>query len=99
MSDASTGAGFGIGTILYVALIVFFIAATWKVFTKAGYPGWGAIIPIYNIYLLLKIAGRSPWWILGFCVPFLGIYGLVVMWLNVAKAFGKGTGFGVGLIF
>ncbi len=89
----------GIGGLIYLALVVFFIVAAWRVFTKAGRPGWGSIIPIYNTYLLLKIAGRSGWWLLGFCVPFLNIYGIVVMWLRLAKAFGRGTGFGIGLIF
>jgi hypothetical protein len=95
MSDGPSA----IATILDVTLIVLVIAAFWKVFTKAGRPGWGAIIPIYNTYLLLKISGRSPWRILGFCVPFLNLYGLVVMWLNVAKVSGRGTGFALGLIF
>jgi hypothetical protein len=71
------------------------IAGMWKVFTKAGQPGWAAIIPLYNVYVLVtEIAGRDLLWvILSIIVPLA----LVVPLIDVAKAFGKGTGYGVGL--
>jgi len=71
------------------------IAGMWKVFTKAGQPGWAAIIPLYNVYVLVtEVAGRDLLWvILGIVVPLA----LVVPLIDVAKAFGKGTGYGVGL--
>jgi hypothetical protein len=71
------------------------IAGMWKVFTKAGQPGWAAIIPLYNVYVLVtEIAGRDLLWvILSIVVPLA----LVVPLIDVAKAFGKGTGYGVGL--
>ena len=64
---ASTDGGLvAILVLVYIAIIVFEIAALWKVFVKAGHPGWAAIIPIYNIYVLLKVIGRPGWWLLLF---------------------------------
>ena len=60
---ASSGAGVGIVVIIYIAVIVFEIAALWRVFVKAGRPGWAAIIPFYNYYVLLKVVGRPGWWL------------------------------------
>lgn len=80
-----------------LALIVLIIAGLWKTFAKAGQPGWAAIIPIYNVYILLKIAARPWWWLLLFLVPLVNIVIAVVVAIDVAKAFGKGAGFGIGL--
>ena len=85
--------------LLFLAVIVFLIAAFWKVFTKAGHPGWAALIPIYNVYILLKIAGRPGWWLLLFLIPIVSIVIAIIVAIDIAKAFGKGTGFGVGLAF
>jgi hypothetical protein len=90
-------AGGGIILVIYIALIIFLIASIWKVFVKAGQPGWGAIIPIYNIYLLCKIAGRPGWWVILYIVPIVNIFVGLVVSLDVAKSFAKGTGFGIGL--
>jgi hypothetical protein len=93
----SFSAGFGILIVLYIALVAFEIAGMWTVFTKAGRPGWGATIPFYNAYLYLEIAGRPGWWLLLFFTPLLNFVIAVVIALDVAKAFGKTTGFGIGL--
>ena len=62
-------------------------------------PGWGAIIPIYNIYLMCKVAGKPGWWVLLYLIPCVNlIIGLIVS-IDFAKNFGKGTGFGLGLAF
>jgi hypothetical protein len=90
-------AGAGIIVVIYIAIIIFLIASIWKVFVKAGQPGWGAIIPIYNIYLLCKIAGRPGWWVILYIVPIVNIFVGLVVSLDVAKSFAKGTGFGIGL--
>ena len=58
-SSSGGGAGGIIVGIIYLAVIVFLIASMWKVFTKAGQPGWAAIVPIYNIYVLTQIAGEE----------------------------------------
>ncbi|HLZ10909.1 MAG TPA: DUF5684 domain-containing protein [Chloroflexota bacterium] len=86
-------------TIVYLAVIVFELWAFWTLFVKAGRPGWGAIIPIYNLYLLLKVAGRPGWWLILFLIPLVNIIIAVIVWLDIARSFGRGTGFGIGLIF
>ena len=80
-----------------LALIVLIIAGLWKTFAKAGQPGWAAIIPIYNVFILLKIAARPWWWLLLLLVPLVNIVIAFVVAIDVAKAFGKGAGFGIGL--
>ncbi len=93
-------AGFGIGfTIIWLAVVVVMIAAMWKVFDKAGEPGWAAIVPIYNLYVLLKIAGRPGWWILLFLIPFVNFVIAIIVAFDVAKRFGKEAGFALGLVF
>lgn len=83
--------------VVYLAIFVLVIAGFWKVFEKAGHPGWAAIVPIYNIYILTQIAGRPWWWLLLCFIPFVNFIILAIISIDVAKAFGKGTGFGVGL--
>jgi hypothetical protein len=94
--DPSAAAGIGIvGTIIYLAFIVFAIVAMWKVFTKAGQPGWAAIIPIYNIYVWLKVAGRPGWWLILFLIPIVNIVMALIVSIDIAKSFAKDTVFGV----
>ena len=81
--------------VIYVAVLVFEIAAFWKVFVKAGRPGWGAIIPIYNTYLLVKTAGRPGWWVILYFIPLVNIIIHLIVSLDVARNFGKGSAFGV----
>ena len=81
-----------------LVLVVFFIACIWKVFEKAGQPGWASIIPIYNTIILLKIAGKPWWWIFLLMIPLVNIVFIFMFSIDLAKNFGKGTGFGVGLI-
>jgi hypothetical protein len=104
---ATNGGVVGILVIVYIAVIVFEIAALWKVFVKAGQPGWAAIIPIYNLYILLKVIGRPWWWLLlfvvGVIVPFVGwilliVVGIIIA-IDLAKSFAKSSGFAVGLFF
>src|SRR5262245_59744615 len=83
-----------IGLLISLLLIV----AMWKVFTKAGQPGWASIIPIYNLYIWCKIVGRPGWWILLMLIPFVNFIIAVILCIDLAKSFGKGVGFGIGLI-
>jgi len=85
--------------IIYIALILFLIVSMWKVFEKAGQPGWGVLIPIYNIYLLLQIAGRPGWWLILYLIPFVNFVIAIIVSIDIAKNFGKETGFGLGLAF
>ena len=83
--------------ICYFAVIILLIASIWKVFSKAGQPGWAAIIPIYNIYVMCKVAGRPGWWLILMLIPFVNFIIWIILCVDIAKAFGKGAGFGVGL--
>ncbi len=91
--------GFPIALILLdIVLIVLMIASMWKVFTKAGKPGWASIIPFYNIIVLLEIVGRPWWWLLLMFVPFLNFVIAIIVYIDLAKSFGKGVGFAIGLL-
>lgn len=92
--------GLGLLTLfLPLILTIIVIAGIWKVFTKADKPGWAAIIPIYNIYILLQIAGRPVWWLILFFIPIVNFIIGIIVSIDVANAFGKGTGYGLGLFF
>jgi hypothetical protein len=94
------GAGIGIvGWLFYMAIIVFAILVQWKIFTKAGKPGWASIIPIYNILVLLEIVGKPWWYLLLLFIPVVNIVILIMVMIALAKVFGKDSGFAVGLIF
>lgn len=80
-----------------LAILVAIIAGFWKVFTKAGKPGWAAIIPIYNVIVLLEIAGKPLWWIILFFIPLVNLVMAIIVSIALAEKFGKGAGFGVGL--
>jgi hypothetical protein len=80
---------------LLIALLV--IVAMWKVFTKAGRPGWASIIPIYNMYVWCKIVGRPGWWVILMLIPLVNIVIGIIVCIDLAKSFGKGAGFGIGI--
>lgn len=84
---------------IYLALIILIIASLWKIFSKAGQPGWAAIIPIYNLVVMIQIAGKPVWWIVLFFIPIISIIPAIMIPIEIAKKFGKGVGFGLGLIF
>ena len=96
---ASGAAGGGVLMFLYIALIVVMIAAEWKIFTKAGKPGWACLVPIYNMIVLLEVVGRPIWWILLFFIPVVSFIVAIMIMLDLAKVFGKSSGFAIGLIF
>jgi hypothetical protein len=85
--------------IIGLAFAVLMIASMWKVFTKAGKPGWAAIIPIYNIIVMLEIAGKPIWWIVLFLIPLVSLIVSIMVAIGIANNFGKGAGFGLGLAF
>jgi hypothetical protein len=80
--------------VFYLILVIVLIAAMWKIFTKAGHPGWAAIVPFYNIYILLKIVGRPGWWLLLMFIPFVDIVIGIIVAFDLAKSFGKSGVFG-----
>ena len=83
--------------LIYLAIFTIDCVAGWRIFTKAGQPGWGVLVPIFNLYLVCKIAGRPGWWALLFFVPLVNVVIGLIIALDVARVFGKGTGFGLGL--
>jgi uncharacterized membrane protein YhaH (DUF805 family) len=97
MEDSGGGIVGIIMMLVWLAVLIGIIAGIWKVFTKAGKPGWAALIPIYNIVVLLQIVGRPIWWIVLFLIPIVSIVIAIIVSIDMAKSFGKGTGFGIGL--
>jgi hypothetical protein len=98
-SYSAVGAGIGIfGGLLYFGIIILYIVGMWKIFEKAGKPGWAAIIPIYNLIILLEIIGKPTIWILWFIIPCVNIVFFIWATNLLAKSFGKTEGFTVGLI-
>lgn len=84
--------------IIALVFVVVVLAAFWQVFTKAGEPGWAILIPIYNLIVLLKIVGRPWWWLILFLIPIVNFIIGILVNIDLAKSFGKGIGFAIGLI-
>jgi hypothetical protein len=82
-------------TIVELVVALLGIAGLWRMFAKAGRPGWGAIIPIFNLYLFVRMAGRPGWWIVLYLVPLVNIVIHAIVCLDVARNFGKSKAFGI----
>ncbi len=95
----TSSAGAGAFLLWFVVFYAIAVIPYWVIFTKAGQPGWPALIPIYNYYILLKIVGRPGWWLWLFLIPLVNIVILIVMLNDLSKSFGHGVGFTIGLIF
>jgi hypothetical protein len=80
--------------VIYAAVVLLAIIALWRVFAKAGRPGWAAIIPIYNIYTLVKVSGNSGWFTLLYFIPIVNVVIAIIVAIGVAKNFGKSGAFG-----
>jgi hypothetical protein len=89
----------GVAIFLYFAIIILMIASIWIIFTKAGQPGWACIIPIYNIIVMLRVAGKPWWWIFLFLIPIANFIFMILMYHGISTNFGKGAGYTVGIIF
>jgi hypothetical protein len=92
---AAMGAGI---LIFYSVILVLMIAAMWKIFVKAGKPGWAAIIPIYNFIVLLEIVGKPIWWIVLLIIPFVNFIILIIITHRLSISFGQGVGTTILLI-
>jgi hypothetical protein len=89
---------------LYIALIIFMIVVYWKIFEKAGQPGWASIVPFYNTYVLIvNILEMPPVWFWLLLVPCANIVVAIILIFMIpfklAEKFGKDTGFAIGLLF
>ncbi len=92
-SDSSSGLlGGGFLILIYVAWIVIYLVAMWKLFTKMGQPGWIGIIPLLNAYGIYKLAGRDWWWVILLLIPCINIVALWFLASDTAKLFGKEIG-------
>lgn len=85
--------------IIVLAVAVVTLIGLWKMFTKAGKPGWACIIPFYSQYCQFEMAWGNGWLFLLTLVPCVNIVVMIMLWIKMAKAFGQGTGFAIGLIF
>ena len=74
-------------------------ASGWKVFVKAGKPGWAILVPIYNLIVMLEIVRRPLWWIVLFLIPFVNIVAAAIVAMDMAEAFGKSKGWGIVMLF
>lgn len=77
--------------VIVLGFVVAFFAGLWKSFEKAGLEGWKSVIPVYNIYLILKIGGLPGWLILVLLIPFVSFFVSIIIYYNFAKKFDKGT--------
>ncbi len=93
-TTTSTGHVSAVWYVVPLVVLVFLLASLWKVYKKAGKPGWASLIPIYNVYVLLKIVGRPVWWLLLLLIPFVNFVISIILAIDLAKSFGKGGAFG-----
>lgn len=98
-SSTGTGLALGIMIFIYLAVIIVMVASMWKIFVKAGKPGWAAIVPIYNIVVYLEIIDRPVWWIILMLIPCVNIVISFILCMDLAKAFGKDTLWALGFFF
>ena len=102
MNDVSNAAAAGVLIVYYliiIAVAVLVLVSWWKIFVKAGKPGWAAIVPFYNMYCMYSISFGNGWlFLLGF-VPCVNIVVQIIMYVKLSQAFGKSGGYAVGLIF
>ena len=87
----------GVFFLVWLAVVVLVFASLWKIFEKAGKPGWAGIVPIYNAVVLLEIVGRPIWWIVLLLLPCVNFVVGILLCIDLAKSFGKDVGYGIGL--
>ena len=87
-----------IQSVIYLAIAVLWIAGMWRTFSKAGKPGWAAIIPIYNFIVMSQVAKKPVWWGILCLVPVVNVIFLILISMEIAVQFDKGKGWGFGLL-
>ncbi|WP_147822249.1 DUF5684 domain-containing protein [Salidesulfovibrio onnuriiensis] len=85
--------------LLYLAIVIIVCVGMWKMFEKAGEPGWAALIPIYNVWVLTRIGGKPWWWMLLYLVPLLNAVMFFLLYMAIARRFGEPVIYAVGLFF
>lgn len=93
-NEAAAGAMAAFGVLMIIGLVValFMIICSWKIFVKAGKPGWASIIPIYSGIVLLEIVGKPIWWIILFIIPLVNIVVIIMVIHRLSRSFGKDIG-------
>lgn len=101
VEKAAGGIFAGISTFFTIGAIVsiFMIIVMWRIFSKAGRPGWASIIPIYNILVMIDIAGLEWWYLLLLLIPIANIFAIFKIYIGIAENFGKSVGFGIAMVF
>jgi hypothetical protein len=99
LAQQQSDGGGAVGGVIGLLLAIILIAAQWVIFSKAGRPGWAAIIPIYNTLQIIWMVGRPWWWFLLLLVPFLNVIIGIILLNDLSASFGHGIGFTLGLIF
>ncbi len=102
MDPAAASAMAGAMTVYYIlvlAITIVSLIGLWKMFSKAGKPGWGSIIPFYNMYCMFEMAFGNGWMFLLTLIPCVGFIFQIILCFKLSKAFGHGAGFGFGLLF
>lgn len=84
--------------LFYLAIVVLMVVAMWKIYVKAGQPGWAAIIPIYNIVVLMRIVGKPGWWTILYFIPLVNIVIAIIVTHRLSLSFGKEIGYTLGLL-
>lgn len=93
------GDGSFFGIVIQLVVLGFFLFVFWRIFEKAGKPGWAALIPIYNIIVLLEIVGRPIWWIILLFIPIVNIVVGFLLALDLSRSFGHDLAYALGLFF
>jgi hypothetical protein len=88
-----------IAVLVVLVILIIMIAGYWKIFKKAGKPGYAVLISGHNLAVILEIVGRPLWWYFLYLVPICNIVIMIIVSIDLAKSFGKGTGFGIGIVF
>ncbi len=92
---AAAAGGSAFGAIFGLVFAVIAIVAMYKIFIKAGEPGWAAIVPLYNTYTLVKIAGLNPLLFLLLLVPIVNVVFAIYVMIKLGETFGKTAGWSV----
>jgi len=101
-SNTSSGMGAGASIAFFLVAVAFYLFYGYcfgRIFQKAGRQLWEGFVPIYNYYVMLKIVGRPGWWLILYIIPIVNIVITIIVYYDLARSFGKGVGFTVGLFF
>jgi Family of unknown function (DUF5684) len=84
--------------VVVLAIAILMIASMWKLFSKAGKPGWACLVPIYNYVVMLEIIKKPIWWIILLLIPIVNFIIIIIIFIELAKAYGKTAGYGIGML-